>query len=1096
MRKRQRKLTKISTWIVALALILQMGFATTAFATEAGPDEDADAVTAQEEGEETTPADAEETEEEVATIESAGPEDLDDAVEEAIAEAVPGEAQDDESVETGKGIRADASEIPDEQESVNAPEVTFEVAYAQEEAGTMLEMVNALRTGSAALERSEDAGEEAAVFNLPELAYNEDLENIALQRAAETALYWSHTRPDGQDAWSAYAAYREEHEEFSFTVAGENIACTDGSAEDVFAAWIEGDQDADEGNSANLLSADFNAIGIACVYYNDTYFWVVELANVEQASAATESGPASAAAAGIGPAAGETSVTVKVADSNVTGSDLTADPDSYTMTTGETADVPVLSGVFATKETRPQGVVCAVTEIVTDWSAADTSIVNIEGGTLTAVAGGSTELTASLYGQEFALPVEVTQSIADCAFAFDPADGVYDGTAQEPELTVTSGDITLTPEDDYTVSYSDNVNAGTASVIVTGAGSYNGEVTLEYPIAQREVTPAISGTTTKEYDGTTEAPDDLVIELSDVIEGDDVSAEAEDYAYNSADADDATTITASGITLSGSAADNYILSSETAETDGTITKIKAELAFKEDFSLDKTYDGEPLEDATVEDLEETEVPEDEIEFEWFSGEPDSENVIPAPTDAGTYSLVARVAEGSDYEAEEAVLPVTIGKVDYAPSALEVTVTAGKAEKNVEVDIADLIQEGGGVGEPTVEGKDVDLIDGTPEATETEVTFDTTAQDDGATATILVPVTGCVNYNDYEITIEVTAVEPEPETEPGPETGGSGTPATETEPGPETGGSGTTATETEPGPETGGSGTTATETEPGAQTGGSGTPATETEPGPTTGVTDEPNPTTETEPGPDVEEPEPNPETETEPGPVTDEPIAENSLEITGKTSMTYDGRSPNVQIVAEYGANTAVYNWYNENGIKLTAAPTDAGTYSVEVTIGDTADYEGADAEETYVINPATPKVTLENKEALYTGEEIPMEEATVKLVNGETFSGTITYTYYEDKDCTEKLSGAPTEVGTYYVVASIPASKNYTEAESSIAELSILALPSEGGIDGDGTDGLGETTVSGGHTGVNVPVLILILAACAVAVVVIVLIYLRRREA
>ena len=48
----------------------------------------------------------------------------------------------------------------------------------------------------------------------------------------------------------------------------------------------------------------------------------------------------------------------------------------------------------------------------------------------------------------------------------------YDGTAKEPHPTVTDGSKTLTEGTDYTLSWSNNTNAGTATVTVAGMGGY------------------------------------------------------------------------------------------------------------------------------------------------------------------------------------------------------------------------------------------------------------------------------------------------------------------------------------------------------------------------------------------------------------------------------------------------------------------------------------------------------------------------------------------------------------------------------------------------------------------------------------------------
>ena len=66
----------------------------------------------------------------------------------------------------------------------------------------------------------------------------------------------------------------------------------------------------------------------------------------------------------------------------------------------------------------------------------------------------------------------------------------YNGSAITPEVTVTLGEKTLTKDTDYTVSYSDNVNAGTATVTITGKGDYTGTVPATFTI--EKATPAVT----------------------------------------------------------------------------------------------------------------------------------------------------------------------------------------------------------------------------------------------------------------------------------------------------------------------------------------------------------------------------------------------------------------------------------------------------------------------------------------------------------------------------------------------------------------------------------------------------------------------------
>ena len=59
---------------------------------------------------------------------------------------------------------------------------------------------------------------------------------------------------------------------------------------------------------------------------------------------------------------------------------------------------------------------------------------------------------------------------------------VYDGIAKTPYVIVQFGNVTLAQGSDYAVSYSNNVNAGTATAVITGMGRYAGTLTCQFAI--------------------------------------------------------------------------------------------------------------------------------------------------------------------------------------------------------------------------------------------------------------------------------------------------------------------------------------------------------------------------------------------------------------------------------------------------------------------------------------------------------------------------------------------------------------------------------------------------------------------------------------
>lgn len=94
---------------------------------------------------------------------------------------------------------------------------------------------------------------------------------------------------------------------------------------------------------------------------------------------------------------------------------------------------------------------------------------------------GVTDLTTT-----FTVKVEPT-SIAGATVTVNGT-FTYDGNAKTPDPVVVLNGETLIKDTDYTVSYAENVNAGTATVTVTGKGNYSGTASGEYEITKREIT--------------------------------------------------------------------------------------------------------------------------------------------------------------------------------------------------------------------------------------------------------------------------------------------------------------------------------------------------------------------------------------------------------------------------------------------------------------------------------------------------------------------------------------------------------------------------------------------------------------------------------
>ena len=78
----------------------------------------------------------------------------------------------------------------------------------------------------------------------------------------------------------------------------------------------------------------------------------------------------------------------------------------------------------------------------------------------------------------------------------------YNGTAHTPTPAVKMGSTTLANATDYTLSYSKNTNAGTATMTVTGRGNYTGTETVNFDIGQATLTVTPTGGQSKKFGAT------------------------------------------------------------------------------------------------------------------------------------------------------------------------------------------------------------------------------------------------------------------------------------------------------------------------------------------------------------------------------------------------------------------------------------------------------------------------------------------------------------------------------------------------------------------------------------------------------------------
>ena len=184
----------------------------------------------------------------------------------------------------------------------------------------------------------------------------------------------------------------------------------------------------------------------------------------------------------------------------------------------------------------------------------------------------------------------------EMAISLSQTDFTYDGTAKEPTVTIKDGTNTLVQGTDYTVIYTDNVNAGTATITITGTGNYSIQTTKTFTINKVKLTPSVTANN-KVYDGDTTATGTITLDRAVNNENPTVTVSTV-FTFNNATAGQNKTVIVSNIELEETWKTNYELTTDTATTTADITKatltatyISEEINYTDTPKLDVTVTG-------------------------------------------------------------------------------------------------------------------------------------------------------------------------------------------------------------------------------------------------------------------------------------------------------------------------------------------------------------------------------------------------------------------------------------------------------------------------------------------------------------------------
>ncbi len=243
--------------------------------------------------------------------------------------------------------------------------------YAQTEARSMLKMINDFRKSSDAWYWDEN-NDKYTCSGLQDFTYDYELEEAAMQRAAEISAKFSHTRPDGSSCFDV-----------NENIYAENIAAGSSTAEGAFYQWREDNDDfSGQGHRRSMLSSGFTAIGIAYFECDGWGYWVQEFGISNTGKAETSAKDEKA------------SVPIEILTSDIEYKGVAYIQDSYTVKVGSKINVPDTVPAIIIKGCWPDGRFIEVEGKAT-YKAKDSSVIKIVSGKIEGLKEGKTKLTIS-----------------------------------------------------------------------------------------------------------------------------------------------------------------------------------------------------------------------------------------------------------------------------------------------------------------------------------------------------------------------------------------------------------------------------------------------------------------------------------------------------------------------------------------------------------------------------------------------------------------------------------------------------------------------------------------------------------------------------
>lgn len=263
------------------------------------------------------------------------------------------------------------------------------VKYDQTEARAMLPLINEFRKSDDAWCWNSSNTQKVQCTGLKDLTYDYGLEQIAMQRAAEIAVVFDHTRPN---------------EEICFTCTyngvctnGENIAagfymCS--TKEEAFELWQETNEYYDgQGHRRSMLSSSFTTVGIARVEYNGSHYWVQEFGCTKSSIAQNTALNANK------------DVTIPYSSNYLKTLTIKNSTDKISVIKNQITNVPEGLYNLVSNESFPGNPITVTIDSI--WTVDDASIATISNNVITGKTVGSTKIRTTVLGKEFVVDLTV-----------------------------------------------------------------------------------------------------------------------------------------------------------------------------------------------------------------------------------------------------------------------------------------------------------------------------------------------------------------------------------------------------------------------------------------------------------------------------------------------------------------------------------------------------------------------------------------------------------------------------------------------------------------------------------------------------------------